>query len=657
MSVTAVEPAVSRRFPVGAEPTPQGVHFRVWAPLRSTVQVVFEDPSLPPVVLTGRDGYFTGLSEGAKAGALYRFKLDGDEKLYPDPVSRYQPQGVHGPSQVIDPSFAWTDNAWKGVSAEGQVLYEFHIGTFTQEGTWAAAAVQLPSLKDLGITCLELMPVNEFAGDSGWGYDGVDAFATYHHYGTPDDMRRFVDAAHALGIGVILDVVYNHFGPDGNYLTAFSDNYLSKKHHTDWGDAINFDGPDNGPVREFFLANALYWLTEFHLDGFRYDATQAIVDESPKHILAEITQAGRAAVAPRSIYLINENEPQQTKYVRPATQGGFGMDGMWNDDFHHAAVSAITGHNEAYYYDHLGTPQEFISGAKYGYNYQGQRYDWQQKRRGTPALDLPPTCFVHYLQNHDQIANSARGQRLDKLTGPGQLKAITTLLLLSPQTPMLFQGQEWAASSPFLYFAGHHDQLAPLIKAGRAKELSQFPSVATPAMQAALRDPSAPETVGDSKLKHDEKTKPGHAEILKLHKDLLTLRRTENVFKRVQKRGDLDGAVLGTDAFVLRFFGQTSDDDRLVLVNFGHDLTLVPAPEPLLAPPAGLRWAVQLSTEDPQYGGNGSPHPDTEQEGWFLYGRCAMVLKPAPAADAEVTARVLKRGGGSQAPILKKDIE
>ncbi|MDP9172866.1 MAG: malto-oligosyltrehalose trehalohydrolase [Planctomycetota bacterium] len=645
-----------RRLPIGAEPQPDGgAHFRIWAPKRNKVEVVREGSNTPGVELK-RDGsdYFSGFCADAGAGALYRFRLDASDPLLPDPASRFQPQGPHGPSQIIDPAtFKWTDGKWAGVSAHGQVLYEMHIGTFTQEGTYEAAARELPELKSLGITCLEVMPVNEFPGKFGWGYDGVDLFAPFHHYGSPDDFRRFVDRAHALGIGIILDLVYNHLGPDGNYLKEFSPAYFNAEHHTDWGDALNFDGQDSQPVREFFVSNAIYWVTEFHLDGFRFDATQAIVDTSPHHILAEITQSARKAAGKRTLYLINENEPQHTKLVRPPESGGYGMDALWNDDFHHSALVALSGHSEAYYVDHPGTPQEFISAAKWGYLFQGQRYAWQKRRRGTYSLDLPPTAFVHFLQNHDQVANSGRGYRVHQISSPGQFKAMTALWLLMPQTPMLFQGQEFAASNPFLYFADHHPALARLVCAGRAKELSQFPSVASAEMQSCLHDPGDEKTFLRSKLEFSERHKPMHAEIYQLHKDLLKLRHSEAVFRRVQKRGDIDGAVLGPGALVLRYFAQDGDD-WLVIVNFERDLPLVIAPEPLLAPPDGKRWKKVLSTEDPVYGGSGTAPLDTEQEGWHIPGRCAVVLKPVSADEGEILSRI-KGQGSAQAPKKKTE--
>jgi maltooligosyltrehalose trehalohydrolase len=638
----------ARRLPVGAEVVKAGgVSFRVWAPKRKSVEVVFEEASLTPVSLVEEaGGYFAGTSSQAKAGTSYRFRLDREQQLYPDPVSRFQPHGVHAPSQVVDPStFRWTDDKWPGVGPAGVVLYEMHVGTFTRDGTWQSAMRELPSLAEVGVNCLEVMPVCDFAGRFGWGYDGVDFFAPTRLYGTPDDFRAFVDRAHALGIGVILDVVYNHFGPDGNYLGAFSGDYESKKHKTDWGGAVNFDGANAKPVREFFLANARYWVEEFHVDGYRYDATQAIVDDSPVHILREISQTVRSAAKGKKTYLVNENEPQHTRIVRPVETGGHGMDALWNDDFHHSAMVALTGRNEAYYTDHFGSPQEFISAAKWGYLFQGQRYKWQGKRRGTPALDLPPTAFINFIQNHDQIANSGLGLRACELASYSSLKAMTALLLLSPQTPMLFQGQEFAASSPFYFFADHHNDLGKMVCDGRAREVSQFMSLATPEAQAALPEACSEKSFQRSKIDHGQRTQGHHAQVYALTRDLLKLRRDEPVLKRVQRRGDIDGAVLGPAAFVLRYFGE-SGDDRLLLVNFGIDLRLDPAPEPLLAPAQDKCWGLMWSSEDPKYGGAGTPRPDTENEGWHLPGRCAMFVRPIPVEQAAQT-RLLRPGESS----------
>lgn len=621
-----------RRLPVGAELQPQGgAHFRVYAPKRQRVEVVieggagFSDQPQGFALEAEAAGYFSGLIAEAAAGTRYRFRLDGSEWLYPDPVARFQPDGPHGPSQIVDPTtFNWTDDEWPGVGREGQVLYEMHVGTFTQAGTLAAAATELPELAELGITVIEMMPVADFPGRFGWGYDGVNLFAPTQLYGAPDDLRHFINRAHALGIGVILDIVYNHLGPDGNYLREFADNYFTDRHETDWGDPINFDDEQSAPVREFFLANAAYWIDEFHFDGLRIDATQNIYDDSRDHIVAAVTRVARAAARGRSIYVVGENEPQHTRLVRSTEQGGFGLDALWNDDFHHSAMVTLTGHNEAYYTDYLGKPQEFISAAKYGYLYQGQHYRWQKQRRGTPGLNLPPTAFITFIQNHDQIANSGRGDRCHKLTSPGRFRAMTALMLLGPSTPMLFQGQEFAASSPFFYFADHKPEIARLVQNGRAEFLKQFRSLATAETQAILSDPCGLETFEASRLKLNEREL--HAPIYQMHKDLLRLRRADPVFSR-PRRGGVDGAVLSDEAFVLRFFGAEGEDDRLLLVNFGVDLWLNPAPEPLLSPHEGRIWETLWSSEDVRYGGLGTPVLDTK-ENWRIPGHAAFALKP-----------------------------
>jgi maltooligosyltrehalose trehalohydrolase len=568
-------------------------------------------------------GYFSGLVPGAGAGTLYRYRLDNGG-AYPDPASRFQPEGPHGPSQVVNPAaFRWSDQDWRGAGLEGQVIYEMHVGTFTREGTWDSAARELSELAATGITVLEIMPVADFAGRFGWGYDGVDLFAPTRIYGTPDDFRRFVDRAHAVGLAVILDVVYNHVGPDGAYLTEYSEDYFTDRYENEWGQAINFDGNDSAPVREFFVANAGYWVDEFHIDGLRLDATQQIFDASPVHVLAEVTRRVREAARGRATLVVAENEPQHVKLIRPVEQGGYGMDALWNDDFHHSAVVALTGRNEAYFTDYLGTPQELISAVKWGYLYQGQWYGWQKNRRGTPGLGTPPAAFVNYIQNHDQIANSGFGARVHRLTSPGRYRALTALMLLAPGTPMLFQGQEFAASSPFLFFADHNPELAAAVRKGRAEFLTQFRSLATPEVQHLLADPHDPDTFDRSKLDFSERER--HAEVYALHRDLLRLRKEEPAF-RSHSRGAMDGAVLEHEAFVLRFFGEDADD-RLLIVNLGHDLRLDPAPEPLLAPPEEQRWETLWSSEDPRYGGTGTPPLDTD-EGWRIPGHAAVVLLP-----------------------------
>ncbi|MDB4988034.1 MAG: 1,4-alpha-glucan-branching protein [Myxococcaceae bacterium] len=617
-----------RRRPLGAEVFDDGVHFRVLAPRRSQVSLSIESEPKRVVPMEGSasDGFECFVPD-LKAGALYRFLLDEDDKPYPDPVSRFQPEGPHGPSEVVDAqAFAWRDAAWPGVKLRGQVIYELHVGTFTGEGTYRSAARELPALAELGIGLIELMPVAEFPGRFGWGYDGVNLFAPSRAYGSPNDLRSFVDAAHALGMGVVLDVVYNHLGPDGNYLSQFSEAFFSDK-HTGWGAAINFDGPGSAEVRAYFCDNAAYWIDEYHLDGLRLDATQDIWDSGTPHIITDLIASAQAAAGERDIVIIAENEPQESSLVRTVEQGGKGCDALWNDDFHHSAMAAATGHAEAYYSETSGAPQELISALKWGYLFQGQYYAWQKKSRGEPSFDLPAERFVLYLQNHDQVANSARGLRLHRLTSPGRARALKALLLLAPGTPMLFQGEEFDASSPFHYFADHDTELADMVRRGRVDFVRQFPSLRGPGVRSILPDPSSPDTFVRSKL--DQREREKNVEPLALTRDLIALRKNDPVF-RAQRADRMHGAVLGSEAFLLRYFGERGDD-RLVLVNLGLDLPLHRAPEPLLAPPSGAGWQIVFSTEDPEYGGSGTPPLDA-YESLRLHGHSAVVLAPAKAA-------------------------
>ncbi|MDP4173566.1 MAG: malto-oligosyltrehalose trehalohydrolase [Bacteroidota bacterium] len=638
-----------RKLPVGAEILDEGgVHFRVWAPGHKKLEVVIENNSdnssnfksenktvnhfstnrfKSIEMKSEKSGHFSATVETAGEGTLYRYKIDGADYLYPDPVSRFQPEGPHGPSMVVDPNkFQWTDELWKGISPEGQVIYEMHIGTFTNEGTIKSAMKELEELASLGITVIEIMPLAEFAGKYGWGYDGVDLFAPTHLYGGPDDYRRFIDKAHSLGVGVILDVVYNHFGPDGNYINAYSEDYFTDKYENEWGEAINFDGRNSKGVREFFISNASYWIDEYHFDGLRLDATQQIFDESETNIIAEITLAVRKAAGEKKTYIVSENEPQNVRLVLPFDKGGYGTDSLWNDDLHHSAFVTLTGHNEAYYTDYKGKPQEFISGFKWGYIYQGQYYKWQNKRRGSISFNLRPSNFVTFIQNHDQIANSGHGTRCYQLSSPGKLKAMTALFLLTPGTPMLFQGQEFAAGSPFFYFADHKKTLSEAVRKGRSEFLSQFVSLSTPEMQACLPDPADLKTFERSKLDFSDRER--NAPIYKMHKDLLRLRREDPVIKNSQYNRSIDGAILDEEAFVIRFF---SDDglDRLLLINFGTDLHLSPAPEPLLAPPDSMKWETKWSSEFPSYDGCGCPPVETEED-FFIQGQAASLLIPKP---------------------------
>jgi maltooligosyltrehalose trehalohydrolase len=590
-----------RRRSLGAEVTPAGVHFRVWAPSRREVAVVIDDRNHP--LERESDGYFSGSVPNLVAGSLYRFRLDGASDSYPDPASRLQPEGPHGPSQVVDPSsYAWRDHTWS--ASPPNVIYELHIGTFTREGTYEAARRRIPYLAELGIDLLEVMPIHEFPGRFGWGYDGVDLWAPSRLYGEPDDFRAFVDDAHAHGIGVILDVVYNHFGPDGCYLAQFSPTYFTRDYVNEWGAAVNFDGPGADGVRELVAENAAYWIDEFHLDGLRLDATQSIHDRSPKHILTEIAERARKAAGNREIFLSAENEPQDRRVLTE-----YGLDAMWNDDWHHSARVALTGFREAYYTDYRGTAREFVSMAKHGFLYQGQRYSWQEQRRGTPSLGIAPERMICCLENHDQVANSARGARLRDLASPGALRAMTALLLLQPATPMLFQGQECGARAPFLYFADHEPALASLVAKGRFEFLAQFPSFhgldfAAPHEQATFESCQLDDSDRDER-------------VVALHRDLLAIRRQQPLTK------DLDGTALTDECLLLRA------TDHLLLVNLGPDLHLPIANEPLLAPPLGSpRWTILWSSENPAYGGSGMSQPDTD-DGWRIRGQAAVLMVPA----------------------------
>jgi maltooligosyltrehalose trehalohydrolase len=624
------DPRQLRRYPIGAELI--GVnetHFRVWAPKAKHVDIVLEESAEKNAKRTfhplqaEEGGYFSASAE-AGADTRYRFRVDNAEHFHPDPASRFQPDGPHGSSCVIDPeNFQWTDGAWPGLKMKGQVIYEMHIGTFTREGTWRAATEQLAELARIGVTVVEMMPIADFPGNFGWGYDGVDFFAPTHLYGTPDDLRCFVNYAHSLGLGVILDVVYNHFGPDGNYVRVFSDHYFTARYENDWGESINFDGPNSGPVREFFITNGRYWIDEFHFDGFRFDATQNVCDTSNDYIIGAVGRAARIAAGRRSLILIAENEPQEAKMVRPRSEGGDDLDGLWNDDFHHSAFVALTGRNEAFCTDYSGSPQEFISAAKYGYLYQGQPYSWQKSQRGTPSFGIPPEAFVAFIENHDQISNNPRGERLRFRASPGRYRAMTAFLLLGPWTPLLFQGQEFGSSSSFAFFTDVGDSdMREAIRKGRFEFLAQFPSMANDEMQRNLPSPSDPQVFADCKL--DFSQRATNRELYDLHVDLIKLRREDSRF-REQKPGGIDGAVLGPSSFVLRYFAGEKDD-RLLVVNFGKRQMLTPAPEPLLAPPLGCEWETLWTTESPRYGGPGAV-PVVTQEQWLLPAEAAVALR------------------------------
>lgn len=600
--------------------------FRVWAPAARRVEVVFEDGG-ETLALTAEDGgYFSGATTGSSR--LYKYRVDG-EGPWPDPCSRFQPRGVHGPSQIVAPdAFHWTDAHWRGVGIEGQVIYELHIGTFTPEGTFDAATRKLEHLRDLGVTVLEVMPVAQCPGRWNWGYDGVQLFAPNHNYGDHGAFKRFVDRAHALGLAVILDVVYNHVGPDGNYLQCFSPHYFSRRYKTEWGEPFNLDEEHNQGARDFIIGNACYWIREFHLDGFRLDATQSIFDASPTHLLAELTQRARAAAQPRRIIVVAENEPQCSEHLLPIESGGFGIDAMWNDDFHHSARVALTGSRDGYFHDYLGRSQEFLSCIRRGFLYQGQWYAWQKKPRGSPLRDRGAAACVIFLQNHDQVGNTFTGARLQASCAPARYRALAALTLLAPQTPLLFMGQEFNAQTPFTFFADHTEDLADKVHSGRREFVGQFVAYADTQVQALIPDPSAERTFLDCKLDWDECER--NVTALTFHRDLLRLRAKDPVISR-QDVDAIDGATLSEHALALRWF-DADHGDRLLLVNLATELAPESIAEPLLAPPRGSGWQLLWSSEPPEYGGQGSFEPvaDHGRGAWRIQAQCAVLLIAAP---------------------------
>jgi maltooligosyltrehalose trehalohydrolase len=493
--------------------------FSVWAPFAQQVDLVIDGSS--QAMRRGAGGWWRLSAHNSGPGTRYGFSVDGGP-VRPDPRSRSQPDGVHAPSALVDPAgFPWTDQTWKGASARGLVLYELHIGTFTPEGTFDSAIERLGHLAALGVSAVELMPVAEFPGTRGWGYDGVDLFAPHHGYGGPDGLKRFVDACHSKGIGAVVDVVYNHLGPSGNYLREFGP-YFSDRHQTNWGAAVNFDGPGSDEVRRFVIDNAKYWLEEFHFDGLRLDAVHAIVDESAYHLLEELAAEVDALATHlrRPLFVIAESDRNDPRLARSRDAGGYGLDCVWADDWHHALHAALTGDRAGYYSD-FGSLELLAKALRQAWVYDGIWSERRGRRHGRSPAGLAGQRFVVFTQNHDQIGNRAVGDRLAALVGEGRQKIAASLLLTAPFTPMIFQGEEWAASSPFQYFTDHDDpKLAKAVGEGRRSEFTSFgwdPS--------QVPDPQSPDTYRRSKLDWEELDKEPHDDILKWYRTLIEFRR------------------------------------------------------------------------------------------------------------------------------------
>lgn len=587
--------------PVGAQVDQRGTRFRVWAVNARRVEVLLYEGgqvAATYALAPEENGYFSAHVPGVGAGARYMYRLDGGEPR-PDPASRFQPESVHGPSQVVDPfQFRWSDDAWRGIPLEDAVFYELHVGTFTPGGTFDSAIERLDELVALGVTAVELMPIADFPGDRNWGYDGVSLFAPARAYGGPEGLRRLVDAAHARGLAVVLDVVYNHLGPDGNYLRQFSTQYFTDHHKTPWGDALNFDTEGSRQVRDFFVANACYWANEYHLDGFRLDATHAIQDDTQPHILAEIAaQVRRTLPDDRYFVIAAEDERNEPRLVRAAVADGYGLDAVWADDFHHQVRVALAGDNEGYYVDFSGTPADLATTINQGWFYTGQPSTFLEHARGAPADDVLPIRFVHCIQNHDQIGNRALGERLNQAIGLDAYRAASTLLLLEPATPLLFMGQEWAASTPFLYFTDHNPELGRLVTEGRRREFASF----TAFSGAEVPDPQARATFARSTLRWNERSAPPHAGMLQLYRDLLALRRSEPAL-RERSRDSFVAVPLGVHALALRRTG--GDQTMLLVVNLRGALQFDLAALPETRAPRG-DWRARLDSEDTRYGGRG----------------------------------------------------
>ncbi|HEV8019174.1 MAG TPA: malto-oligosyltrehalose trehalohydrolase [Steroidobacteraceae bacterium] len=518
-------------MPFGAEVCDGGVRFRLWAPAARRVELLLADRGEHACEMRARGGgWFELLSDVARTGSRYRYRIDGG-LIVPDPASRFNPEDVHGPSMVIDPGdFAWTDATWCAPPWYAAVVYELHTGTFSPEGTFAGIESRLDHLVQLGITALELMPVADFPGRYGWGYDGVLPFAPDSSYGTPEMLKALVNSAHRRGLAVMLDVVYNHFGPEGNYLYAYAPQFFTQRHQTPWGRAINFDGPESRVVRDFFIHNACYWLEEYHFDGLRLDAVHAIYDDNRPDILTEIARTLRAGPGrERPLYLVLENVRNQARYLAVAGEREH-FDAQWNDDEHHCLHVILTGETDGYYADYATVPRAMLARClAEGFAYQGEISHYREDQpRGEPSAGLPPTAFVAFLQNHDQIGNRAFGERLCHLVkDEGALRAALAIVLLAPSPPLLFMGEEWGAGEPFPYFCDFGPELAAKVREGRRREFARFARFGDDSRRPHAPDPCATSTFESAQLRWEAHSEPRHVEWLHFYRRLLTLRHRE----------------------------------------------------------------------------------------------------------------------------------
>jgi maltooligosyltrehalose trehalohydrolase len=584
------------RMPFGAELVNGGVRFRLWAPDARNVSLLVDGPnrnSELPLDSAG-DGWCEMVVAGAKAGTRYRFRIDGD-LVVPDPASRFQPEDVHGPSEVIDPSaFRWTCTDWRGRPWEETVIYELHVGTFTPEGTFRAMIDKLPYLVDLGVTAIEIMPVADFPGRRDWGYDGVALFAPDSVYGRPEDLKAFVDAAHHHGLMVIMDVVYNHFGPEGNYLHVYARRFFNDEIHTPWGAAINFDTRGSQVVRRFFIENALYWVNEFAMDGLRFDAVHAIEDRSDPDILKEIAERVRSRLPPdRYVHLVLENDKNQARYLARADQGRpRHYVAQWNDDIHHAMHVLLTGEARGYYADYANAPARHLARClSEGFAYQNDPSEFRAgERRGEVSKHLPPTAFVSFVQNHDQIGNRAFGERLAVLSPRAAVRAGLALLLLAPSIPLLFMGEEWQSTRPFLFFCDLGESLRDSVREGRRKEFASFPEFADAAVRERIPDPTAESSFEASKLDWEAREGPTHRDALAETRRLLTLRR-QDITPRLRGMTGHSGRIEWIEESSLSV-GWRLDDGALltVVANLAPTPAKIPDDSPL--PPGDVLYST-----------------------------------------------------------------
>lgn len=573
---------------LGATFGPQGVTYHLWAPTaHQVVARVYSsrDNAIRPILLErDAEGYHTGVDFLGRPGDRYMYLLD-DRGPFPDPASRSQHTTPHSPCIVVDPStYLWNDVHWKLMPFRDMVLYELHIGTFG--GTYRGCIEHLDALQDLGVNALEIMPVADFPGSRNWGYDGVLIYAPARCYGTPDDFRALIDAAHVRELAVILDVVYNHLGPDGNHLERFSSDYFHPTHGTPWGKGFQFRLPE---VRRFFIENLLYWMEDFHIDGFRLDATQEIMDESSPHVLEEMS----SLVKSRGGCIIAEDIRNEAKIVTPSSAGGLGFDGVWIDDFHHTIRVGQTAENSLYYGDFNGSMEELTSTLTHGWHYRGEYSPFWKRYRGTEGGHLPPQAFVYYLSNHDQTGNRPLGNRLHDITTPAAYRAMSMFFCLLPYTPMLFMGQEWAATTPFLYFTDHEPDLGRAVTEGRLREFAHLQS------DIPVPDPQNPESFDRSRLDWSERLKPGHAEIWNLYRTCLELRHREQAFRPLS-RDDWEMVRMKSESLAIRY---RTKNREFVLIYHRSGVAKEPVPY------AG-NWKIFLSSEDAAFGGAEAPKLD-----------------------------------------------